>query len=238
MKHFFLVAVLLLPLTLPAQNDSVAVPEANGRLIKRYRFDVSTDLLSLLRENTGVTLFVRNNLVKPKKKGYGTRKVAYRFRLGLEGQLSQRVQNDTLSIPGGYNYGVYVPSNAFISAGAGYEWQQALGRFQLFYGYDVGAHYRSQRVRNFPQQNGNHLYVITHTVRQSVFGVSPLIGMKYFIHSRVSVSGEATFSGYYTFHRELLRDTGRPADKIALRYFNFRTNPLAVLNLSYHFNKP
>jgi hypothetical protein len=63
---------------------------------------------------------------------------------------------------------------------------------------------------------------------------SPLVGIKYFIHSRISVSGEARFN--MGFYYSLTQD-GYNGTRIKTGGLNVWTDPLYALNLNYYFNR-
>ncbi len=244
MKKLLLLLMLLFPAFVRAQTDTTANEspiEENTALIKRYKYDVSTNLLYLINKSDGASLFLRNNLVKAKKKGYGTRKVAYRFRIGASSQLSNTIKYDTVNrYYYNYPYSSGLPTSIAIFGSAGYEWQHQYQRFQIFYGYDVTAGFNHYQIRdNSVYNNSNGTYVFADRQQKSFsLGVSPLFGIKYFIHSRISISGEAHIGLNYNRYREKFQISGLSAERRHFNSFNIGTSPLAFLNLSYHFNKP
>ena len=170
------------------------------------------------------------------------RKGAYRAQLYLGGGFSQ-TSKDSVQFnnnSGSVNYYFPKSNNSFsIGAGIGYEWQRQLGRFQLFYGYDVFARYNtisdSGTIRNgrtVPDATSN-------TYHSFSAGVSPLAGIKYFVSSQFSISFESAYSiGYYrsssSFTGPVYGVFGRSYQEQGISY---GLTPVSAINATFHFGQ-
>jgi hypothetical protein len=194
--------------------------------IERHKWDVGLDLLWLIDKNVvPPSLFLRLNT---EKKG---QLAAYRFRIG--GDYTERLNVvDSLSTTM-----LQTNLNTFLCVGK--EWQKQWEQFQLFYGTDIFLNFGYAIVENARDEKGYF-----PRIRTTSLGVSPLIGMRYFVHSNISFSTEAHFNFYYReeYRRVVDRNNPQPSPEghtysIVNRFQHFKMdiNPIYTLNLTYHF---
>ena len=222
MKKTTLIIVTILAISWQVKAQENA---RNGREFTRYRWDVSTDLLWLINKNTiPPSVFVRLNTEK------NGRLMAYRFRLG--GQYSEHLNPiDTIS-----STGTETDLRAFVSIGK--EWQKQYNQLQLFYGTDLFFDYRLFQIEAVQDEKG---WLPRH--RDISLGLSPFVGMRYFIHPRISFSTEAHVNAY--FHQSYLKvllggltDPENPDPifgTLRLNYFRLNISPIYIINFTYHF---
>jgi hypothetical protein len=252
----FILSFLLVAAKTSAQETETAEASVEKEtIIKRYKYEIGTNLKwifvstiinqypntahSYSYNNNGMRLFGRINKSKSIPAKYTNRKYAYRFGLRLNGSLTFYNNIDTIIAvnPSPYESIVYKNHHYFsILAESGYEIQKQLKRFQLFYGADAGISYLKSSSDVYLYNRSNPDVFVERSKNQTSnysLVLSPLLGVKYFIHSRVSVSGEAKFN------------LGLYVDKSKDGYFgitsntaglNIWTDPLYALNLNYYFN--
>jgi hypothetical protein len=237
------------------ESNTTEEPGENGANIKRYKYEVGTDVKwiflhtiinnypnashSYSYNNHGMRLFGRINKSKPLPEKYTSRKYAYRFGLRLNGAVTFTNNFDTTLAANlnQYEHLIYRNQNYFsILAETGYEVQKQLRRFQLFYGADMGFSYNFSSYDIYLYNRNNPTaYTKKSEVRRNYYSlaISPLVGIKYFIHSRISISGEARFSlGFYSdnmqdgYYGIISKSSG----------LNTWTDPLYALNMNYYFN--
>lgn len=170
------------------------------------------------------------------------RKGAYRAQLYLGGGFSQTSKDSVRfnNNSGSVNYYFPKSNNSFsIGAGIGYEWQRQMGRFQLFYGYDVFARY-STFFDSGTIRNGRTAPDATSTSYHSFsVGVSPLAGVKYFVSPQFSISFESSYSiGYYrsssSFTGPMYGMFNRDYEEQGISY---GLTPLSAINATFHFGQ-
>lgn len=191
--------------------------------IKPYKWDVGADLLWLIDKNSvPPSVFVRLNTDK------NNRLSAYRFRLG--GDYTEHLNAiDTLS-------STQTKTNLKVFASLGKEWQKQYDQFQLFYGSDLFLNYRLFIFEYSKDEEG-----FFPKERDISLGVSPFVGMRYFLSSRISFSTEAHLNIYFhewdkkTFYAN--PDPWAPLEVVRHRvhYLKMNVNPIYALNLHYHF---
>lgn len=204
-----------------AQQGKNEAPE-----IERLKWDVGLDLLWLIDKNAvPPSLFLRLNT---EKKG---RLAAYRFRIGGD-------YTEHLNVVDSVNTTMQQTNlNTFLSVGK--EWQKQREQFQLFYGADIFLNLSYVIFENARDEKG-----YLPRIRTTSFGISPLIGMRYFVHSNISFSSEAHFNVYYReeYRREVDSNNPQPSPEgytysIVNRFQRLKMdiNPIYTLNLTYHF---
>lgn len=204
-----------------AQQDR---PEA---AFPRYKWELGTDLLFLVNRNTvPPSVFVRLN---------SNHFTAWRFRVGGSYAANTSTPPGWIHLPSSTGLtGIKTRMDAFL--GVGREWQRDLGRFQLFYGSDIAFRLFSQRDKQGVFDQGKRFLPFR---RETSVGLSPFIGMKYFIHPQVSVSAESHLDFYYrllkldSFAGNANGEISFSTDRWAYLLADFR--PLYVFHLSYHF---
>jgi hypothetical protein len=216
-KTLFLFLFTLLLLQVRAQQ------RAPDDAFPRYKWEVGTDLLFFTKwRNVPPSLFVRLNT--------GSR-AAWRFRVG--GNYSEHL--NPLAIDTSLTGTTQIKTNLIAFASTGREWQRQMGRFQFFYGSDIFTQYFLRRAElaivlgkdYFPKD------------KEFSIGVSPFLGVKFFIHPQVSLSAESHIDlYYYSFKRENFAHNGYEFfySDFKLKYFKTDfDSPIYVLNLMFHF---
>jgi hypothetical protein len=262
MYKLILPVVLLFSFNCMAQDNSqieeeAEEPEENTATIKRYKYEIGTDIKWIFMRtvnnyypnsshtysysnNDGMRLFARINKSKRIPQKYRLRKYAYRFGLRLNGAFTFFSDLDTVAAINAANNGLLYSDRQkffYVLAETGYEVQNQFRKFQLFYGADVGVSYNRYSYDIFVLDRVNlNQYIKTSDVKHHSysFAFSPLVGIKYFIHSRVSVSGEArvNLGMYYSSSKD-----GYFGTHIKTGGLNVWTDPLYALNLNYYFNR-
>jgi hypothetical protein len=171
-------------------------------------------------------------------------KKAFRIQFGGYGDLPVGDQ-DTLGRYAtftnvNFREGTYLNIRALV----GIEWQKQMKRLQLYYGFDTGLEYfESTRSNSISYYFSNGVvvgYGLTDEseLRVPIYG---FIGLKYFLHPRVSVSIESALSigiGWLTFSRSRYDSAGDlefVSDEGKRREVNFDTDYLRYLNVNFHF---
>jgi hypothetical protein len=202
---------------------------------ERMTWEIGTDIYPLLSTSSGrrTSIFVRKNVTK--LKGLNEVYRAYRFRIGLNSNIHSV---DTLNSASNSRIQSF---NPFLTLG--YEYQQQMGKWQLFYGSDVSfsyfyENYESPRYYYSNVGNVDLIGVEYRKITSYNLGISPFIGMKYFVHPRFAISLEGSFlisySSYYKFVRvvtsKVILDNTSNGNSIGTE-----VNPISVFNLSYLF---
>ena len=157
-----------------------------------------------LAEAGSASLLVRRNVSTRKPGSFKVRKGAYRYNLRLGIGLS-RTNPDTLTDPNGSlaAYGVITADyNTSIGGRYGYERQETVGRFQFVYGYELGAahHWANTRLQTIYVQEVRR--EDTNFWNRSISGsVAAIGGVRFYLHSRVSVAIESRYQLYYGHSR-------------------------------------
>lgn len=185
-------------------------------------------------------ILVRRNQTVRNRTNIPVRRGAYRFLLSLGGnQETQRNDSVQLSTNGGASYLVPLSSGYNnVSVSVGYEWQQQLGRFQLFYGYSAGLSFSRS-------QQSLQLYSLTTRERPTFdvhdaylgMSISSLAGVKFYVHPRFSLSLESAFSAAY-YQRDynfLLPNPGSLSQQLHSQGFSYGLTPLSAFNATFHF---
>lgn len=131
-----------------------------------------------------------------------------------------------------------------IRALIGVEWQKQIKRIQLFYGIDGGISY-SEQVDPYSitwfASNGVIIGYSTNDESELRVPFYMFMGIKYFIHPRVSISLESALNvaiGWATYKRidydNQFNETSVSAEA-KRRDINFGTDYLRYLNVSFHF---
>lgn len=204
-----------------------------------YGYSYGTSIFT----NTRSTRFmVRKNETVLNDSNIPVRKGAYRLSLQLSGG-SSHISDDSIRFNSGNTSSYYFPvsnSSFGISSAVGYEWQQQVGRFQFIYGYDVfgsvGTYREAGLIRNAEgrkeEATGKSNYISA--------GVSPLAGVKFFVHPRFSLSLEGSYNIRYnrSRHENTRTDLTYIARNSTESSFSYGLTPLSAFNATFHFGKP
>jgi hypothetical protein len=186
------------------------------------------------------SILVRHNETVMNRTNVPVRRGAYRFALVLSG-TQQNQQNDSVLIGSSIGYNFLIPvANSYNSIGlsVGYEWQEQLGRFQVFYGYSGGIS-RSRSKQTVQVYSSTTPERSTHTIYDNYMGIglSPLAGAKFFVHPRFSLSLESTFSISYfqRTHNTLIPNQFFTTEKFRSNGFSYNFVPISAFNATFHF---
>ncbi len=182
---------LMLYLPTQAQTDTTAP--------KRYKWEVATDLLWLINKNNipASSIFVRRHFVTKKGKN-----VALRMRLGWDFDYDKKtsydfdrqVSSQTLTniIDETKKYAI----SPFLVLG--YQKSIVYAKYEIFYGVDVMLKYWAGEEKTIsvlsPTLNpiGSQMFLSTIINKGASVGFQPIIGLKYYLSERFSLSSEAT----------------------------------------------
>ncbi len=234
----------------------------------RLKWDVGTNLTFLLNDNYGQgDILVRKNKVN-RNKQWGITYSAIRYRVQFDHSSSTLEYADKPINKEEFinNHGNYqlidwkrkMLQQSSFSASIGYEWQKYYGRFLMHYGYDVGIGGFMEKTadiltyfdRQLPVYERKAVFLPIHNETKGWdVSVSPLVGVKYFIHPMISISAETQIKlsygrshensnysanhGYY--YGSMIPEEGatqRRETNLVARY-----TPVAFLGASFHFNK-
>ena len=168
------------------------------------------------------------------------RKGAYRAQLYVGGGYNTIKDSVRFNPSSTDSYFLQKASTVALGMSLGYEWQQQIGRFQLFYGYDVFARYNSNNehgvIRNFQGRSE----ATSFDYHSTSAGISPLAGVKYFVSSQFSLSLEAAYSiSYYwgegSFTGPIYGLYERTYQEHGISY---GLTPVSAINATFHFGQP
>ena len=232
---------LLLYLPTQAQTDTTAP--------KRYKWEVATDLLWLINKNNipASSIFVRRHFVTKKGKN-----VALRMRLGWDFDyykqtsyfFDRQVSPQTLTniVAETKKYAI----SPFLIVG--YQKSTLYKKYEIFYGIDVMLKYwagEEETIMVAPPSNpiGSLMILRTTINKGASVGVQPIIGLKYYLNDRFSLSTEVSLGGSFSKDSYLITEVEYPIDLSARggygdgdKYsFKFNVSPFYLFNLSYNF---
>lgn len=113
------------------------------------------------------------------------------FRVGVNSRYSNSTHEDMDTIGTTYTF-----NNFGTTLNLGYEWHLTFERVLVYYGFDASFSHTSFGVKS--ELVGSPV-VRTEEVKiyESAFGISPLIGINYFITPRLSIGTEVKFTAEY-----------------------------------------
>lgn len=195
----------------------------------RLRYEVATDLLWLIDKNNvpRTSLFFRYNLPK--------RMQAIRLRIGTQGKK----ESFKTTVDDSLLYGSSSPKIVrMYSIDIGYEWQQQLKSWQMYYGADIGYRYDVDRFILLPYTLPTGVYSSEVINKTHTFSGVGFLGARYFIHPKISVSSELqimiSYSKYKHTKQNLLSQS-EIFDRSNFRTWRFLFHPIHVIQISYHF---
>lgn len=240
-KYLLIIFCSLFTLYAQAQDSTKTVQKITKQFTKeaepeRMTWEVGTDVYPWLFNGGGgrrTSIFVRKNVTKVK--GLNEVYRAYRFRVGLN---SANNSIDTLNSVSNSRIQSF---NPFLMLG--YEYQQQMGKWQLFYGSDISFSYNHGNYESprYYYSNSSNTDLIGVEYRKSTsynLGLSPFIGMKYFVHPRFVISLESNFLLYYSSYSQSVKVV---TSKVILdnasngNSISTEVNSISVFNLSYLF---
>ncbi len=231
MKKIFkppLWAILMVFLLLHGKTK--AQEDEKEQKIKRYEWEIMTNPIYVFYPLTGTNsipaiIMLRKHTEQIKKKSLV--KSAYRLRVNLSGSTTKVDSLGVVNLPSGG--GVYIGSGTSLSLGIalGKEWQKQIGKYQFFYGTDIYLSYAKNDI-SYPQTPLSS--PIWNFETQSL-GISPLIGVKYFLNARFALSLESALNVGYTRRKSL--DGWK---QLSTSSYNAYLSPVYNFNFSYYFN--
>lgn len=170
------------------------------------------------------------------------RKGAYRLQLYIGGGYAA-ISDDSVRLDASSQAIYYLEHNSSITIGTalGYEWQQQMGRFQLFYGYDIFLRYNSSletgSVRT-NSANGGLKDATSYDYHALSAGVAPLAGVKFFISSQFSLSLETTYSiSYYSGETKFKGPSYYYGHSYKEAGLSYGLTPVSAINATFHFGQ-
>lgn len=236
--------LFLLPLAASAQQkDSL---KFNNR---KYKYEVGIDMQGIFNNYLGTALIfkIRNDRGKFIPVSYAKNyRIQWFASAGLSGEDQvtdlDTFSNATISSSNQYD-------NLHLSAFVGMEKVHFSGKFNFYYGLDLGPSYSywqtGYQIREI--QSGSYTTTITSTVgdpnESHAIGVNvaPFFGVKYRFNERFSASAETAFFAAYAFISEtryLIEYSGSTAQfasRIQTHRFSMYMDYLRFLTFNYHF---
>ena len=232
---------------------------------RKYKNEVAIDLSALhfLLHSGSYSLFFRRHFTKSKDIAATpgvklTTYHAYRFRVGSNLSFVSTDLPDIKTLINNsyypyFNYNEYTTSNSsslFIRIGK--EKQIRSKQFELYYGYDFSASYyyssNSQLYLNTYNTNTTDAYNINvkraYTDSSLSFGISPIVGLKYFLLPRLCFSAEATANLNYSISKEnteysrydtSTEEFSQANVPLSTNGITLNTNSILAINLGYYF---
>ncbi|TYZ12501.1 hypothetical protein FY528_04175 [Hymenobacter lutimineralis] len=185
---------------------------------------------------------VRRNETVMTRTNIPVRKGAYRMSLHLDG-LNSRVSKDSIR----FNNPSYrdaflfpVSQNSFnASVAVGYEWQHQMGRFQFIYGYNMFVNGGANRETGTWRTSEGLREDYTSTARYVGIGLGPLAGVKFFIHSRFSLSLEGAYTVAYNHRRfeSTITSYTYVVRNATMNSISYGLTPISAFNATFHFGR-
>jgi hypothetical protein len=134
----------------------------------------------------------------------------------------------------------YFYQNMGAGINMGYEWHKTFGRVNVFYGLD-GIYSNTNYKMKWETTEGEYESSDEYTINENRFGISPLLGVNFFITPALSVGTEVKFIGEY--HKATYTDkhySNYPYNSTDAEYKDERTGfrmyfgPLGFLSLNIH----
>jgi hypothetical protein len=114
----------------------------------------------------------------------------------------------------------------------GYEFRQNYNRIIVYYGFDLCGSIGEYMNKNYYSGTYNSKEVITN----SGIGLSPFIGVKFFINKRISISTETSFNFMYSCEKSkssTIYDTH--VNETDTRSIIAKLSPLGIVSINFHF---
>jgi hypothetical protein len=127
--------------------------------------------------------------------------------------------------------------NSLLTTGfhLGYELHKNINNIQIFYGADLFANYSKFNSKT-TNVNNSQTYIYDRIYSYSGFGISPLLGVKYFISSSFSLSTELKFT-IESFRGEDIYKNSSYAEenKTEISGIDTKFGPFGQLSINIHF---
>lgn len=236
MKNIFLISFALLSIAVFGQENNEGIPSSKHELsividdifaktsYVNYPYLYSTSSLYYL---PAYPTFELNTT----KVGLG-----YKFHFknsALRSKLSLGVRNNTTENKIDTNK----TENSFLASGItlGYEFHKNIRKTQIFYGADLYVDYNKSSSKSSNVYN-SETYINESINTNMAFGISPLVGVKYFISPSISFSTELKFFIESFKNESIYKYTGNTSDnKNDTSGMNTKFGPLGQLSINIHF---
>jgi len=113
---------------------------------------------------------------------------------------------------------------------AGYEWHSTFNRVNIYYGFDLSVSHINYNYTN----NVNNDEHITKS-REISYGISPLVGVNFFITPNLSIGTEMKFITKAFTGKTIYEYNGEEQDTDKSSGFRTQFGPLGFLSLNIHF---
>lgn len=225
--------------TSPKDNSWNRAVNYIDRETERHKWEINLDMGRLFKLNSGngfaYPYLIKRNVGKEKRKYGAIRFMATPYTINLR---QKPPYADTLG------------ANSFSEANnvkfepitiVGYEWQKVSGRFVFFYGLDAGWRMELNRGRQLDylfSGSGSGSVKVRGTLetktRKNVVWLAPLMGGKFYMSHRFSVSLESQVQFVYAKETSTNSFNGREYFKNTVTWREIDPYPLFLVNLSYN----
>lgn len=245
MKNFLLAKLSIVSLIFLLSQEAFSQKEVTqfndsiNRISRKYKREIAIDCQGLLLRNPSASV-----ILKTKAEGGQFVSVSSyknnRYQVTLNGTLT--VSEETKSIDPNYNAVWKDPSNFRIGAMYGREKVVLYGRFNFYYGFDLGPYYQYSQsgyliTYNASSSSGTYSWLPSES-KQTGFAIVPFMGCKYRFSERFSVSLESGLSAAYSvtqsksIYRYTMQNQAAISKKSTGIYLNFQY--IRFLTLNYH----
>ena len=167
------------------------------------------------------------------------RKGAYRAQLYVGGGYNTIKDSVRFNPSSTDSYFPQKTSAVALGISLGYEWQQQMRRFQLFYGYDVFVRYNSNSERGLIRNFQGRSEATSSDYYSTSAGISPMAGVKYYLSPQFSLSLEAAYS--ISYYRGEGSFTGSIYGLYERTYqeqgISYGLTPVSAINATFHFGQ-
>lgn len=245
--NFTLIILLLISNLVIGQKEEEKLPKSNDTQWNIYKNEIGLDIQLLdrnLRLATIGTNLIFKKHIGEKKFISKDEKKALRIQFGGYADYPVGKQDSLDRYAGLANVNFNEGKSLNIRALIGIEWQKQIKRLQLFYGFDTGVNY-SENVNPYSitwiSSTGEVIGYSTNEESELRVPLYIFMGVKYFIHPRVSLSLESTVNvgiGWSKYNRinydNQFNETNVTAEA-KRQEINLRTDYLRYLNVSFYF---
>ncbi|HMR42346.1 MAG TPA: hypothetical protein PKC40_00865 [Saprospiraceae bacterium] len=231
---------------LSAQENTKEEPVYN-----QFKNEIGIDFQNLFSFNTLGSSLVFKKRIGEKRFISLNEKRVLRFQTGFFVDNSLAI--DTASNNYSYFMNRYAAGDAFKDKNinsrilVGMEWQKQKGRWQFFYGFDIGVGYSiADRITGYYYQYSGNVIInegfITSKEESLNFPTYGFFGLKYFFTPRVSLSVESAISAGFSkiksneTRHSSIEKTSEETFLIKELRINSNFDYLRFLNLSYYFD--
>lgn len=127
--------------------------------------------------------------------------------------------------------------NSLLTTGfhLGYELHKNINSIQIFYGADLFANYSKFNSKN-TNTHSSETYIYDRTYSYTGFGISPLLGVKYFISSSFSLSTELKFTIESYRGEDIYKNSSYAEEnKTEISGIDTKFGPFGQFSINIHF---